>query len=337
MRIKKIEAGSFYTYLSDGCRLCRRGSKLVLFVTGLCPHSCFYCPISKEKWQKDVIFANERPIKTYNDLIDEINLMSAEGASITGGEPLVKLERVIEFLKLLKKFDLHVHLYTSLPVKEHVIERLSKAGLDEIRFHPPELKNPNVYVDSILASKKFKIETGFEVPSIMFCKEIAKISNQYDIFLNLNELEFSDTNFEKLKEKGFEANGLYGTKGSIKIANEYLKNVKKFHYCTARFKDLAQLRRRFIRMAFNHPEFYMVTRDGTLICGFIEGKKERLEEIKKLLKRLNQEYIEVERGIETSVEFTEKWHKELKRRGLKVSVIERYPTSKRIVIEVLPL
>jgi len=336
-KVKRIEAGSFYTYLSEGCKLCRRGAKLVLFITGLCPNSCYYCPISKERWQKDVIYANERLVKSYDDLIEELNLMSAEGVAITGGEPLVKLKRVLDYIKFLKKSDLHIHLYTSVPAKENVIKMLANAGLDEIRFHPPELKYPEIYIESIKVSKKLGIETGFEIPSIKFCEKIVDIVNRYDIFLNLNELEFSETNYEELKKRGFEVDGLYGTKGSLEIAKKYLDVVEKFHYCTAKFKDSTQLRRRLIRMALNHPEFYIITREGTIICGFIEGSKENLEKVKKLLKRLGQKYMEVENGIETSVEFVKEWKENLKKNNLKLSIIERYPTSKRIVVEVLPL
>ena len=47
--------------LSKGCQLCVKGSKLVLFLTGLCPRSCYYCPISDKKYKKDVTYADEWP------------------------------------------------------------------------------------------------------------------------------------------------------------------------------------------------------------------------------------------------------------------------------------
>jgi hypothetical protein len=331
-KVKRIEAGSCYRYLTEGCRVCRQGAKLVLFVTGECMHSCYYCPISDERKGKDIIYANERLVRSTRDVVEEIELMDARGASITGGEPLMKLERVIEFIKLFKALDLHVHLYTSVVAKENVIGKLYECGLDEIRFHPINLK-AKPFEEPLIASKKLGIEAGFEIPSLKFSKEIVEILNRHDAFLNLNELEFSSTNHSKLIEMGYEVGEFYGAKGSDKIAKMYAKAVNKFHYCTASFKDGVQLRRRFIRMAFNHPEFYEITSDGTIRCGFIEGDGLALEKAKVLL----DEYVEVEGGIETSISFIKKWGEHLKAEGLKVTIIERYPTSKRIVVEVTPL
>ncbi len=334
-RFRRIEAGSYYSYLSEGCRLCRRGAKLVLFVTGVCNNNCFYCPISEERRGRDVVFANEREVRRPEDVLEEAEMMDALGVAITGGEPLLKLDRVLEFLRLLK--DLHSHLYTSVPAKEGVIKRLADAGLDEIRFHPPELRGIWRYKESVRISKRLGLEVGIEIPALDFKDEIVTFVNELDVFLNLNELEFSSTNYDELVKRGFEPNEHYGAKGSDEIARRYADVVKKFHYCTARFKDKAQLRRRLLRMAMKMPDFYEVTREGTVICGFIEGDKDKIEMVKKILISEGQEFVEVNGGIETSPEFVEKWGETLKSEGLRVSIIERYPTSKRIIIEVIPL
>ncbi len=335
MMFKRIEAGSYYSYLSEGCRLCRRGAKLVLFITGLCPNSCFYCPISEEKKGKDVIFANERDVKSIEDAKAEAELMSALGIAITGGEPLIKLNRVLEYLRTFR--DLHSHLYTSVPAKECVLRRLAESGLDEIRFHPSELKGVKRFKEPVRIAKRLGLDVGIEIPALYFSEEIVEFVNEHDIFLNVNELEFSSTNYEELVRRGYEPNDHYGAKGSDEVAEMYAKIARKFHYCTARFKDRAQMRRRFIRMAMNMPEFYLITREGTVICGFLEGDEEKLERLKGFLLSHGQEFVEVEGGIETSPEFVERWGEVLKAQGLKVSIIERYPTSKRIIVEVLPL
>ena len=334
--MKRIEAGSYYSYLTEGCKLCRRGAKLVLFITGLCNNSCFYCPISLEKKGKDVIFANEREIKSFSDFEEELNLMDAKGIAITGGEPLLKLERVLDFLKFSNALDLHSHLYTSIPAKKHVIERLSKY-LDEIRFHPPELKSVNLYEEPLKVAKKLGIESGFEIPAIKYDKNIVEILNKNDAFLNLNELECSPTNYEALIGRNFKVKDYYVD--CSKIAKKY-KVVKKFHYCTARFKDSVQFRRRLIRMAKNLAKMhgvYEVTKDGTLICGFIEGDAEKIKVLKKILRENNYKFVEVDNGIEVSMTAVEKLGEYLKAEGLKISVIEKYPTSNRIVVEAIPL
>jgi len=334
-RFRRIEAGSYYSYLSEGCRLCRRGAKLVLFVTGVCNNRCFYCPISEERRGKDVVFANEREVRSIEDLKEEAEMMDALGVAVTGGEPLLRLDRVLKYIRLFR--DLHIHLYTSVPASNGTIRRLAEAGLDEIRFHPPELKNVWAYRDSVKFAKSLGLEVGLEIPALRYDDEIAKFVNEMDIFLNLNELEFSSTNYDELVKRGFEPNEHYGTKGSDKIARMYADVVEKFHYCTARLKDRAQLRRRLIRMAMKLPEFYEITREGTVICGFIEGDRDKIEKAKRLLASEGQDFVEVNGGIETSPEFVEKWGETLKSEGLRVSIIERYPTSKRIIVEVIPL
>ncbi len=90
--------------LPMGCIQCREGAKLVLFVTGMCDKECFYCPVSREKMYRDVMFANERAIHPPRDgqpasehwsaLFEECDMISAKGAGITGGDPMVKPERV---------------------------------------------------------------------------------------------------------------------------------------------------------------------------------------------------------------------------------------------------
>lgn len=331
--MKKIEGGSYYNYLSEGCRLCTKGSKLVFFLTGECLHSCYYCPISEQKRGSDVIFANERDVSSFEDVVKELEVMDAEGVAITGGEPLLKPERLLDFLKLFKELNLHIHLYTTIIPQENFLVELSKY-LDEIRFHPISLYNPQRFEESIIIAKKLDMEVGMEIPALRFSQDIVDVVNQQEIFLNVNELEFSSTNYDKLVGKGFAVGESYEDTKSREVAHIYSEKVDKFHYCTSRFKDSVQFKRRLIRMAQNYPHFYQTTEEGTLICGLIEGN---VKEVKEILRQAGENYKQIEDQLEVSVEFVEERGESLKGMGFNLSVIERYPTWNRIIVEKQPL
>jgi pyruvate formate-lyase activating enzyme-like uncharacterized protein len=61
--------------IPEGCKICERGGKLVLFVTGLCTDSCYYCPLSEKRRNKDVTYANEREVFGDYGIIEEAHLM----------------------------------------------------------------------------------------------------------------------------------------------------------------------------------------------------------------------------------------------------------------------
>ena len=83
--VSKNKYHSFNTgTLPLGCKLCVKGEKLVLFVTGVCPRACYFCPVSDEKIRKDCTFANEQEIISDEEVIREAENMNAKGAGITG-------------------------------------------------------------------------------------------------------------------------------------------------------------------------------------------------------------------------------------------------------------
>jgi uncharacterized protein len=275
-----MEKTKFCSYkngdMARGCQLCVRGRKLVLFITGICPRNCYFCPLSDEKYQKDVIYANERPIEDLKEIIEESKLCSSQGCGITGGDPLSKFERTIEAIKLLKaEFkNYHIHLYTSLNlVDEDKLKQLEEAGLDEIRYHL-DLEDDSLW-------EKVKIQTkmskGIEipvVPKINYEKIIDYVKDFVD-FINLNELEYSDAECNKLEEKGFVTKDdySYGILGSEELALELLEKYPKLniHYCTCKLKDSIQLSNRIKLRAKNVKLDCDILNGETLIRGAIYG------------------------------------------------------------------
>ena len=337
--MEKDSSGSFFNYLPDGCRLCYKGAKLVLFVTGVCGKNCFYCPVSNERREKDLIFANERTVKKDEDIIEEAVSMDALGTGITGGEPLLRLERVIHYIKLLKaRFGAshHIHLYTALAPGKDVLFCLRNAGLDELRFHPPLglwatiINSP--YLKSIRAAHELGLSTGIEIPAIPAdFSGILSLLEEVGGFLNLNELEFSETNSGELKKRGFEAvDDVSSAVLGSKEAAESL-NWNKLHFCSSRFKDAVQLRERFKRIAKKASrDFDEVTDDGTLVYGVIDG--DCLDILRDA--EVTEDMYSVKDGsIETAWWIAEELAPELKKAGCSVWVIERYPMKDGMIME----
>ena len=141
MTPRKLECGSAAEgEVAEGCKYCSEGSKMVLFVTGICDTGCRYCPVSLERKGKSGTYANELKVTSDDDVIGEIEAMNALGTGITGGDPLCDMELTLHYIVLIKDHfgpEHHIHLYTS-KIDPEKIRLLRNAGLDEIRFHPRE-------------------------------------------------------------------------------------------------------------------------------------------------------------------------------------------------------
>ena len=112
------------------------------------------------------MFANERRCTTWEEVIEEGHAMRATGTGITGGDPMLDLERSLEAVKQLKAAfgpDHHIHLYTSIPFATDRAADFGAAGLDEIRFHLLD-GTVHKYTDIMQACVDAGIEVGVELP-----------------------------------------------------------------------------------------------------------------------------------------------------------------------------
>lgn len=295
--------------LPVGCQYCVRGEKLVLFVTGICPRQCYFCPLSDKKYGVDAAYANERLIESPADLIKEAELMNAKGAGITGGDPLSRIDRTVLFIQTLKQHfgkQFHIHLYTSLTLATEIaLEKLFAAGLDEIRFHP-DLDVPEQW-ERIALAKKWLWHIGIEIPLIPTKEKEIKalvdfVHDKVD-FLNLNELERADNNLSKLGEMGFATKERfsYAIQGSLELGLEILRYIQEKNYslpahvCTAKLKDSIQLANRLKRESkYIKKPFDVADGEGMLTRGALYlpelapgfGYRKKLEDIDK------KEYVE---------------------------------------------
>lgn len=349
--MKKWLRGSAYTgRLPKGCVHCARGGKLVLLVTGRCDAGCYYCPLSFKKKGKEVVYADELKVAKDSDILGEARLIDATGTGITGGDPLIQPAETSRFIRLLKRrfgAKHHIHLYTS-STDIDAIEKVASAGLDEIRFHPPvsawNSLEDSEYSGVIVASRCLGMDAGFEIPAIPGSERaIGKfLSDSYDIgasFVNLNELEFSESNWRALRARGFDVKDdiSASAKGSGEMSLRLLRKAPaglSVHYCSSGFKDGIQLRRRIMRRARNvRRPLDIITKDGTLVMGIIETRKPT-----ELARTLAKEFDIPKRLIEPNKEMRRveiaSWIladiPNLKNQSF---IIEEYPTADRLEVE----
>lgn len=139
---------------------------------------------------------------------------------------------------------------------------------------------------------------------------VAEFVKTAGCFLNLNELEFSDTNAEEMKKRGYvlvndESNTVLGSAEVAKRAFETGcscdsscgggdsggdsssagdsgagtgSSCGRINFCSSRYKDAVQLRLRLLRTARQYARpFDEITEDGTILFGRIDVPDSLLE------------------------------------------------------------
>lgn len=300
----------FDSYMNNdmcrGCKFCLKGQKLVLFVGGKCSRNCWYCSLSEGRKNSVQLWANERPCNSVKDIIQEAIDSRASGAGITGGDPLVYIDKTIESAKALKKRfgkKFHIHIYLPLTlVDKSKLEQLSEC-IDEVRFHPLFVSEETLEGKDLEEIEKIKTaseifgkkNTGIEMPLLPEKKkEIISFIRQIEphvSFINLNEFELSDTNFEQVTKDYTLNSDSYTISKSIETGREILKKFKssklKMHICTAKTKNHHQYHNRLLLHKI--LPFGIRTDEATVVYYTVVPKdmKETIKELKKHTKNFH--------------------------------------------------
>ena len=196
----------------------------------------------------------------------------------------------------------------------------------------------------ILESRKLGMKSGIEVPALPGMKgELASLiesaAESGAQFVNLNELEISETNAFVLRDRGYSLVNDYSN--AVDRSDAVARSIVGMdfgipvHYCPSRFKDSVQLRERIKRMAdvVKWPG-ELVTDEGTLLKAIIET-----DEPQSLLSRLSGEYgippkyiraVESAKRVEIAPWIAEEIASSLEG---KCYIVEEYPTAERTEVE----
>ena len=336
MTVHRLSTGSVvYGELPKGCQLCQQGLKTIIFLTGLCPQRCFYCPLSHERRGKDIAYVNERmvPLELLGRAASlEILLSASKGASITGGEPLLKYQVALELVRSIKEIfssDFHLHLYTSgLLLSEKRVEELGDAGLDELRVHAPLDALERIL--KVVKDVRGDMRVGLEYPALPGRRDylitLLEVAEKYELdFLILNELEFTETNATSLLLRGYSMLPDYrAARSSRETALSVIEEAERrsvslsVHFCPVSVKDGVQTALRVYRraslVALPHQ---LVSDEGTVL----EVEYTRLRGLRRIA------------GLYPKGKLPFFFH-ELAAEG---SVLERSPALDGLVLEEIPL
>jgi pyruvate formate-lyase activating enzyme-like uncharacterized protein len=280
--------------------------------------------------------------------------MNATGTGITGGDPMLDLEKTLEAVVQLKDAfgpEHHVHVYTSIPFNPERARDFGAAGLDEIRFHLLD-GTTKKYRETMEACADAGIEVGVELPCepdketelMALLDELATVPVS---FLNLNELEITVGNQENMDVRGFNLSGgiTAAAEGSAELALR-LKEAAENHpyhlkFCTAKYKDAGQLRNRFKRrgQATLRP-YEVLSDDDTIMFGAIptnlEDAADDMNELRDALGMAEGwlRYDAAHQRIELPLSLAEELSDILE---VPVMLVEVHPTHERLEVGVVHL
>jgi len=367
--LHEIHGTNFYVGdISPSCKSCLDGRMLVIGVTELCHRGCHYCPNPEERADKS--YVGDHILKNDADLLRGAELIEASAACLTGGEPLLRLERTLRFITTLKKGlgdGFHLHLYTSLTdVSDDVLKRLCDTGLDEVRFHLHE----SVETAGLERAVRLPWRVGVEIPCIPgpygSVPQIVYAGKELDVrFVNLNEFHMAPSNYGRLCEMGFEpaeplpseldggrvtaelrrallSDTRYLSKvqvvGSSELAMKLLAEAQTWdddapwlHFCSSNSKFFVQKVNRDRRRAHAVAKpCDEITDTGMLLFGRIICKDEKMAEA--VLCDLRSQFGLSESKIRRAGRLAEiPWHNAAR---LKRQIVERFPEVSVVIQEV---
>lgn len=226
-----------------------------------------------------MMLVDDVPVSSVNEAVKVVSERGASGAAITGGDPLVVVDRVYILAKRLKQEmgdRFHIHLYTHvLNLNNYRAGILAMSSVDEVRIHAtsPHMVRPRLKY--LRALKAGGISLGLEVPAVPgFEEHIAETAellwrSGLIEFVNVNELDASDANEAALVRIGLRPSGSSVLDG-FKIAARVVDAIRRkapdlpVNLCPSSSKDLAQLGSAALRVA-RFRSSGLVRGDGTYI------------------------------------------------------------------------
>ncbi|MBN1944435.1 MAG: radical SAM protein [Bradymonadales bacterium] len=127
--------------LSPGCQLCGEGRWSCMFLNTVCNGHCFFCPGGMTAPEAPP-YAERIVFHSPDDYAAYVERFGFAGVSFSGGEPFLTPDKLVAHVEAVRArlgSRVYIWAYTNgLAVTPAQLERLAKAGLEEIRFNNVE-------------------------------------------------------------------------------------------------------------------------------------------------------------------------------------------------------
>lgn len=197
-----------YTHgISPGCALCGQGKWSCLFINNICNAGCFYCP--SEQNDRGLPMTSTVTFEKALDYALYVNRFGIEGVGFSGGEPLMTLDRVLDYLDAIGNHacrPIHTWMYTNgILATEDKFKALRDSGLKEIRF---DLSADNYNLSGLEKAVGIIPVVTVEIPAVPEDLEITKpltavLSSMGVKYLNLHQIRCTQFNRPKLVRRGY--------------------------------------------------------------------------------------------------------------------------------------
>jgi pyruvate formate-lyase activating enzyme-like uncharacterized protein len=255
--------------ISGACEDCIKGEHTNTFILTLkCNRDCFFCA---NKNQFDYADGKNR-VNNIIELYEKKNKKAGglHTVAITGGEPLLYIDKCLEFIRFVKKKikTTNIRIYTNGDLAtEEVLDKLAKAGLDEIRFglkldDQEKLQKALSHLSSAVRRiPRAMVEMPVEPDKLELMQQLADRLEEIGIFgINILEFLFPWVHINEFKESGYKIARRpyrilydYTYAGGVPIAESEISAMKLLkyiaeknysygaHYCSLENKLTAQV------------------------------------------------------------------------------------------------
>jgi pyruvate formate-lyase activating enzyme-like uncharacterized protein len=286
--------------ISPGCKICQHGGWDCSWINFRCTRNCAFCDSDTDTR----ICTDKEPYCLAGEYVDPrdhadyINLLGYTGVGLSGGEPLLRFDLVLEHIKAIRRYcnpSIYIWLYSNGDLlNEFILKELHKAGLNEIRF---DIAATNYDTTSVSLAKKYIHTVTVEIPCIPDDLDLLKNAfiDLHKIkvdYINLHQLHIGRNNYKpylkhRLLKNSWHSPVLESEMNVLKLM-KYVVDQKlnlQVNYCSKIYKDTFQERnRRRTYYRLQPSALESLTENGYirrafLACGNIEQIADELEKL----------------------------------------------------------